>query len=104
MKKCIYLIFIFFLLGCQKEKNLNDYNRNDFVEIQGIVLESEEENSLLSKSTWNIKYFFKTDKITYNGKQSGFNMPMATGQAIIVLVNKKNPHINFFKEIGVLVE
>jgi len=100
-----YLIFLtLFILSCQKEKKLKDYNRNDFVEVQGIVFESKEEKHFLSESTWAVAYIYKLNGEQYNGEGKKFTEPMSMGQTLIILVNKINPKVNFFKEIGVLTE
>ena len=91
-------------VACQKEKALGDYDRNDFVEVQGIVFESKEEKHFLSKSTWDVAYIYKLNGEQYDGLEKKFTEPMTMGQTLIILVNKMNPKINFFKEIGVLTE
>ena len=92
------------LISCQKEKTISDYDINDFIEVQGIVIESKEVTHFLDESTWNMSYVFKFKNQTYNGMSKGFNFPMSTAQTIIVLAKKENPKINFFKEIGVLAQ
>lgn len=91
-------------MSCGEERTLRDYNENDFVEVQGLVIDSKEVIHFLDESTWNISYVFKFNNQTYNGKSKDFNIPMPMAQTVIVLVNKENPKISFFKEIGVLTE
>lgn len=100
-----YLIFLTLtILSCQKEKTLKDYSRNDFIKVQGIVFESKEEKRFLSESTWDVAYIYKLNGEQYKGEGKKFTEPMAMGQTLIILVNKMNPKINFFKEIGVLTD
>lgn len=103
MRYCLSFLFVA-LISCQKERAISDYDISDFTEVQGMVIDSKEVTNFLDESTWNISYVFKFKNRTYNGKSKDFNIPMSTAQTIIVLVNKENPEINFFKEIGVLTQ
>lgn len=96
------IIIAMILLSCENKKTLNNYDLNNFYEIQGIVYEVEEVDHFFSESTWNAKYLFKVNEKSYKGAQKGFNIPMIIGQPVIILVHEDNPEINFYSSIGII--
>lgn len=95
----LFFLAILFLISCNEEKSFDDYPQGDFFEVQGMVYEKEEIKHFFREPTWNVKYLFKIDNKIYKGEKEKINVPILSGQPLIIYVNKNNPELNFFKKI-----
>ena len=56
--------------------------------MQGMVYEKEEIKHFFREPTWNVKYLFKIDNKIYKGEKEKINVPILSGQPLIIYVNK----------------
>ncbi|WP_299107737.1 hypothetical protein [uncultured Tenacibaculum sp.] len=98
-----FIVSIIFL-SCTKEKRYQDYNENDFYEVQGVVTKAYQTSSIFDSSynrLMNYTYAIN-DSIFLEGKEKEFYKAWEFGQPIIVLVHRKDSTISFYARSGIL--
>jgi len=99
----IVLLFIGLIYSCGKKK-FEDYNKNDFNEIQGIITNVKRTPSPFDNSrVRNIEYLYYLGKNKpFKGGEKNIDLFLDVGQPIVVLVHKNDSTINFYGYRGVL--
>lgn len=110
MKRLYFIVPLLLTLvavGCNDEptkKKYEDYNEEDFVEVQGIVTKVEKQHGYQSLVV-NISYIYNLDqeKPTKGYEADSPFIPIEGGPAII-LVHKDDENVSFFSQSGILDE
>ena len=103
-EKYNYLIIFIVFFSCSKEKRYEDFNENDFYEVQGIITKVYQTSSVFD-SSYNklMDYSYAVnDSVFLNGSEKEFYKAWVVGEPIVVLVHKKDSKINFYARNGVL--
>ncbi|RKF04382.1 hypothetical protein C8N26_1049 [Tenacibaculum lutimaris] len=103
-EKYNYLIIFIVFFSCSKEKRYEDFNENDFYEVQGIITKVYQTSSVFD-SSYNklMDYSYAlNDSVFLNGSEKEFYKAWVVGEPIVVLVHKKDSKINFYARNGVL--
>ncbi|UOB18935.1 hypothetical protein [Abyssalbus ytuae] len=101
----IILLITFFTISCNSKKGYEDYNENDFYEVQGIVTYVEHSTDPFdSPQIKNIKFNYFLDlEIPLNGAENGLNIfKIAKGYPVIVYVHKDDTNTSFYGKIGLV--
>jgi len=106
MKKYKYLILLLFtgLIYSCGEKKYEDYNENEFNEIQGVITKVKPStNPFDSSRVCDVEYlYYLGEKEPFLGKEKNIDLYLNTGQPIIILVHKKDSTINFYGYNGTI--
>ena len=99
-----FILSLFVLLSCNSEKKYEDYNENDFYEVQGAVIKVYNTPSVFDSSSNKLMNYVYcvNDSLILKGSEKEFYQAWYFAQPIVVLVNKNNPEINFFARVGLL--
>ena len=99
---CFIIFLIFF--SCSKEKRYEDFNENDFYEVQGVITKVYQTPSVFD-SAYNMLMDYSyvvNDTIFLNGSEKEFYKVWSIWQPIVVLVHKNDSNINFYARDGVV--
>tara|TARA_R110001632_G_scaffold18712_18_gene57697 strand:+ start:4489 stop:4890 length:402 start_codon:yes stop_codon:yes gene_type:complete len=98
----ILALSLILLLSCTSEKKYEDYNENDFYEVQGAITKVYNTSSVFDNSSNKLMNYVYcvNDSVILNGSEKEFYQAWRFGQPIVVLVHKKDYNINFFARIG----
>ena len=99
---CFIIFLIFF--SCSKDKKYEDFNENDFYEVQGVITKVYRTPSVFD-SSYNMLMDYSyavNDSIFLNGSEKEFYKAWSIGQPIVVLVHKNDFNINFYARDGVV--
>ena len=104
MKFYVTIILIVCLFSCKKQYQYDDYDEDDFIEVQGIITSAVPDGDPFNNSSVkNIRYQYYLDQ---SPPLIGFeNIDMfeaQRGYPLIVLVHKENPDISFYGRVGIL--
>ena len=104
MKFFIPTILISCLLSCNKQLKYEDYNEDNFNEVQGLIMSAVPDGDPFnSSSIKNIRYQYNLDQ---SPPLIGFeNIDMfeaQRGYPLIVLVHKEDVSISFYGRVGIL--
>ena len=91
--------------SCGK-KRYEDYNEDDFVEVQGIITKVKRTSSAFDNARRvDIEFVYNLvdTNISY-GKEDGIDLVLKYGQPIVVLVHKSDNKISFFGRRGIIDE
>ena len=106
MKKQNYLILLLFiaLIYSCGEKKYEDYNENDFNEVQGVISKVKpSSNPFDSSRVTDIEYFYYLrKKEPFRGGEKNIDLYLNPGQPIVILVHKKDSTINFYGYNGTI--
>jgi len=97
-KKIHFGIFIVFLIiSCQEQqiKRYEDYNEEDFIEVQGLIIKVEKEFAYQNRKV-DVTYIYNLehDKPTVGHEKNTPFIPMA-GQPKVILVHKYKHNVTF---------
>lgn len=85
------------LLGCKEQstKNYEDYNEEDFVEVQGLIIKAEKEFVYQDRKV-DVTYIFdlEKDKPSIGYEEDTPFIPMA-GEPAVILVHKYEDSVTF---------
>ncbi|MDY0780256.1 hypothetical protein [Tenacibaculum sp. IB213877] len=92
------------MISCNTKKKYEDYNENDFYEVQGVVTKVYSTSSVFDDSYNKLMdyVYCVNDSLILSGKEKEFFKAWKFGQPIIVLVHKTNPEISFYARNGFL--
>lgn len=98
-------IFLILILSSCSTKKYEDFQVDDFIEVQGIIT-SAKRTSYPFDSAWHkdikFTYFINGEKILF-GSEDDLNFTgLIKGQPIIVLVHKNDESISFYGRNGIL--
>lgn len=98
------IVLLLILFSCKNEKKYEDYNENDFQEVQGVITNVYfTSNPFDSPHNKLMNYcYILSDSTVLKGKEKDFHLDWQVGQPIIILVHKKDPKINFYGRNGLL--
>lgn len=108
MKRLYFIIpLLFVVIGCNDDptkKRYEDYNEEDFIEVQGIVTKVEKKHGYQNLVV-NISYIYNLgqEKPT-KGYELGSPFIPIEGGAAIILVHKEDEKVTFFSQSGILDE
>jgi hypothetical protein len=99
----ILLLFIGLIYSCG-EKKYEDYNENEFNEVQGVITKVKQSSSPFDSSrVRDIEYFYYLgEKEPFRGGEKNIDLYLNSGQPIVVLVHKKDSTINFYGYNGMI--
>lgn len=105
--KCFTCVLILVFLFSCAEKKYEDYDENDFYEVNGVVTNvSLRPNAFGDNQNHYVSYdYFVNDSVFYTGYSRDSYLSILNrgiGGAVIVKVYKKNPRVNFFWKEGIL--
>ena len=104
--KLILLFAIVFTLSSCNEKKYEDYNEDDFIEVQGLITRIKKTANPID-SEWNkdITYAYNLDKEVINhGIERNVDLMFKIGQPIVILVHKEDEKISFYARRGLINE
>jgi hypothetical protein len=88
---------------CNNEKSYEDYDEDDFVEVQGIITKCIPAKSFRAYSGNNIYFLYHLDKAPpLKGKELKSRFIPTEGNPAIILVHKKDSSIAFYGASGVI--
>lgn len=97
MRKFLIISFILFFLGCKEQsiKSYEDYNEEDFVEVQGLIIKVEKEFAYQNRKV-DVTYVYdlEKDKPTVGHEKNTPFITMA-GQPKVILVHKFEDNVTF---------
>lgn len=106
MKK-LFFIFYIVIVGCNEEsiKRYEDYNEEDFIEVQGIIMRTVKKNNFQNFIETDIHYIYNLgqEKPTIGKELKSDYMPHE-GAPAIILVYKEDKNVTFFSRSGILDE
>lgn len=102
--KFSFFLMVIFFLSCTKEKRYQDYNENEFYEVQGIITKVYQTSSVFDESYNKLMDYTYAinDSVFLEGKEKGFYKAWNIGQPIVVLVHKKDSSISFYARDGIV--
>lgn len=104
MKFFVPIILISCLFSCNRQLKYEDYNEDEFNEVQGLIMSAVPDGDPFnSSSVKNIRYQYYLDQ---SPPLVGFeNISMfeaQRGYPLIVLVHKEDESISFYGRVGIL--
>ncbi|MDF0707524.1 MAG: hypothetical protein VX772_10315 [Bacteroidota bacterium] len=104
MRRLVLMFLVLFCLGCKDgPKEFTDYDKDDFFEVQGIVVEVDMGDSEFGKISTDVCYYYNLseDKPSLGCE---LNCPLLPeiDDPIIVMIHKDDPDIAFVNRLGVL--
>ena len=106
MKKKNYLILLLLigLIYSCGEKKYENYNENEFNEVQGVITKvKRSSNPFDSSRVSDIEYFYYLgEKEPFRGGEKNIDLYFNLGQPIVILVHKKDSTINFYGYNGTI--
>lgn len=97
--------FFISLLSCNTNvKKYEDYDENDFYEVQGIITKTvPSSNSFDSPRNKTIFYDYHLDMgVPLKGSEENIDLILKAGDPIMVLVHKENIEISFYGGFGII--
>ena len=99
------LLFLAFGCGNPAKKEYEDYNEDDFVEVQGILTRTFGKARFPDKFRTDIYFIYNLDKENPDtGFELGSPYMLDEGEPIIVLVHRNDHKISFFGTRGIIEE
>lgn len=97
----VLCVLLFLGFSC-KEKSFEEYNENEFYQVQGVIISSKMTSSIAdSPFMKEIKYeYFINDSLLLENSEDFSFMDMEKGIPIEVLVHKEDPNISFYWRNG----
>lgn len=106
MRKLFFIICLVFI-NCNESsvKRYEDYNEEDFIEVQGIVMRTVKKNNFQNFIETDIHYIYNLghEKPTVGKELKSDYMPHE-GEPAIILVHKEDKNITFYGYSGILDE
>ncbi|MBQ4915590.1 hypothetical protein J8L85_14135 [Maribacter sp. MMG018] len=97
MRKFLIISIILLYYGCKEQsiKSYEDYNEQDFVEVQGLIIKVEKEFAYQNRKV-DVTYIYnlEKDKPTVGHEKNTPFIPMA-GQPKVILVHKYEENVTF---------
>ncbi|WGH74128.1 hypothetical protein P8625_08335 [Tenacibaculum tangerinum] len=99
-----FFIILLIFFSCSKEKRYEDFNEEDFYEVQGIITNVYQTPSVFdSPYNKSMNYSYSVnDSVFLNGSEREFYKAWVVGDPIVVLVHKNDSKINFYARNGFL--
>ncbi|MDF0708274.1 hypothetical protein [Flagellimonas okinawensis] len=104
MKKIIFILcFVVSLIGCsESKKKFEDYNDDDFIEVQGIIFKTKRKIDYKNISKTSIYFIYNLEKETPDvGFELNSPFMLNDGEPVIILVHKDDEKISFFGARGI---
>tara|TARA_R110002167_G_scaffold258239_2_gene464826 strand:+ start:759 stop:1166 length:408 start_codon:yes stop_codon:yes gene_type:complete len=107
--RILQIIILFLLLiGCKEQstKNYEDYDENDFIEVQGILIKSIRNTVYPDGFEADLYFIYNLDQDKPNtGYEKGTPyIDLYNGDPITVLVHRENSEISFYGSSGIIEE
>ncbi|MDO6493091.1 MULTISPECIES: hypothetical protein [unclassified Cellulophaga] len=97
MRKFLIISIIILYYGCKEQsiKSYKDYNEQDFVEVQGLIIKVEKEFAYQNRKV-DVTYIYnlEKDKPTVGHEKNTPFIPMA-GEPKVILVHKYEENVTF---------
>lgn len=97
MRKFLIISIILLYYGCKEQsiKSYKDYNEQDFVEVQGLIIKVEKEFAYQNRKV-DVTYIYnlEKDKPTVGHEKNTPFIPMA-GEPKVILVHKYEENVTF---------
>jgi len=107
MNKLFFYGLLFLIFSCNKseKKKYEDYNEDDFVEVQGIVIKTVKKMNFQSYFEMDLYYIYNLgqDKPT-KGYELKTPYMIGVGEPAVILVHKEDKNITFYGYRGTLME
>ena len=99
------LLLVAVCLSCD-EKSYEDYDENDFIEVQGILIRTIRKNTFPNNVNADLYFIYNLDQDHPDtGQEKGTPyMGLSDGDPITVLVHKEDSEISFFGSGGITQE
>ena len=97
MKKLLIISLIILFQGCKEKstKNFEDYNEEDFVEVQGIIIKVETEFSYQNRKV-DVTYIYDLEKDNPTiGNEKNSPFILMVGQPRVIMVHKYEDNVSF---------
>ncbi|NER11807.1 hypothetical protein SAMN06265375_1251 [Muriicola jejuensis] len=109
MKNTALVLILFFVsfISCdtQKKKGFEEYNEEDFIEVQGILTGSFRKTSFPNRFSSNIYFIYNLHQ---ENPDTGYELDspymLDEGVPVIVLVHRDDNNISFFGGTGIIQE
>ncbi|PCE64895.1 hypothetical protein [Sediminicola luteus] len=99
----LLLLTIGLISSCNSEKTYEDYDEDDFVEVQGIITKCIPARTFRAYSGNNIYFLYHLDKEPpLKGKELKSRFIPTEGNPAIILVHKKDSTVAFFGANGII--
>tara|TARA_R110002124_G_scaffold17532_3_gene73518 strand:- start:401033 stop:401410 length:378 start_codon:yes stop_codon:yes gene_type:complete len=101
----LYTVILFLIISCSNtKKEYEDYNEDDFYEVQGIVTKiiptSDVFDSPRNRDIYYDYYLWLSKPL--KGEEKNIDLMINPGDGIIVLVHKDDSLINFYARRGII--
>lgn len=105
LKPLFVLLLVAVCISCN-EKSYEDYDENDFIEVQGILIRTIRENRFPDNIHADLYFIYNLEKENPDtGQEKGTPyMGLSDGEPITVLVHKEDSEISFFGSRGITQE
>ena len=109
MKKVCFIIVLIsiFAGGCSEpaKKRYEDYNDEDFIEVQGIITRTNGRSTFQNRIITDIYYVYNLE---FDKPNTGYELKspyiLDEGEPVIILVHKDDNNISFFGSRGIIEE
>ena len=99
MNRIVIILLFVISISCSSKKGYEDYDKNDFYEVQGIITSVERTRDATDYTNLkNIEYeYFLMDSIKLKGKENSIGLVgLFQGAPIVILVHKNDKDISFY--------
>jgi len=106
MKRILCISFII-IISCKNDsvRRYEDYNEEDFIEVQGIVVKTIKKNNFQNFIETDIHYIYNLElEKPILGKELKSEYMPYEGSPAIILVHRKDKNITFFSRSGTLID
>ena len=97
MRKILIISLIILFYGCKEKssKNFEDYNEEDFIEVQGLIIKVEKEFAYQNRKV-DITYIYDLEKDNPTiGHEKNAPFILMVGQPRVIMVHKYEDNVSF---------
>lgn len=107
MRNIIFIVcLVTSFIGCnESNKKYEDYNDDDFIEVQGIIIKTKRKVDFKNITKTSIFFIYNLDKKRPDvGFEADSPFMLNDGEPVILLVHKDDQKISFFGARGIMDE